>query len=191
MTPQYDAVVLAGGRGKRVGGADKALLEVGGRPMLQAVLEAVGPAARIVVVGPRRPGVRGVIWCREDPPGGGPVAALAAALPHTRSPYLCLLATDLPFLNPAVTARLVAAAQGRDGALLVDAGGRDQPLCAVYARDPLRRRLAELPETARAFRSVVAGLDLLRLADEDGSAFDCDTWDDLAQARRREAERAG
>jgi molybdopterin-guanine dinucleotide biosynthesis protein A len=187
-------MILAGGAASRLGGTDKALLDVGGRPMLQTVLDAVATAARVVVVGPPRPGIHGVVWCRENPPGGGPVAALAAALPHTASPYLCLLATDLPFLTATVVHRLLTAAQGRDGALLVDREGRDQPLCGVYARAALARGLGNRPPAGRALRSLVAGLDLARVPDEHGSSFDCDTWDDLDCARRRspteEAKRA-
>jgi molybdopterin-guanine dinucleotide biosynthesis protein A len=187
-TPPYDSMILAGGAARRLGGSDKALLEVGGRPMLQIVLDAVRSAARVIVVGPQRPGIRGVTWCREHPPGGGPVAALAAALPNTSSPYLCLLATDLPFVTAQVIDRLVAAAQGRDGAVLVDEEGRDQPLCGVYARAAVVRRLGERPQAGRAMSSVLAGLDLARLPDEHGSAFDCDTWNDLDRARRREPD---
>jgi molybdopterin-guanine dinucleotide biosynthesis protein A len=192
--PSYDAVILAGGSGRRLGGADKALLDVGGRTLLERVLAAVPGAARAVVVGPPRPGIAGVTWCRENPPGAGPAAALAAALPHTASPYLCVLATDLPFVTAPVIQRLVAAAQGHDGALLVDQTGRDQLLCGVYARSAVARRLAGRPVAGRAIGAVVEGWDLVRLPDEGGGAVDCDTWDDLAaartRARRTEAERA-
>jgi molybdopterin-guanine dinucleotide biosynthesis protein A len=190
----YDAVILAGGSARRLGGADKALLDVGGRTLLEGVLAAVAGAARVVVVGPPRPGIRGVTWCREDPPGAGPVAALAAALPHTASPYLCVLATDLPFVTPPLIQEMVAAGQGHDGALLVDQTGRDQLLCGVYARSAVARRLAGQPVVDRAISALVEGWDLVRLPDEGGRAFDCDTWDDLAAARTRarqtEAERA-
>jgi len=190
VNARYDAVILAGGEARRLGGADKALLDVGGRPLLSVVLEAVGEAARVVVVGPVRPAAAGVMWCREDPPGGGPVAALAAALPHTAAPYLAVFAVDLPFLTAATVQLLVRAAAGSEGALLVDAHGRDQPLCAVYRRDALASRVGAAPAAGRALRSVVDGLDLVRLPDDGGNAFDCDTWDDLARARRTEAERA-
>jgi molybdopterin-guanine dinucleotide biosynthesis protein A len=190
----FDAVILAGGEGRRLGGADKALLEVGGRSLLERVLAAVSGAGRVVVVGPRRAGIEGVTWCQEDPPGGGPVAAIGAALPHTASPYLCLLAADLPFVTKAVINRLVSAADRRDGALLVDSRGRDQLLCAVFSRSALAKRLTGRPLPGRPLRSLVEALDLARLPDETGSAVDCDTWDDLAaartRARRTEAQRA-
>ncbi|MEE4545309.1 NTP transferase domain-containing protein [Streptomyces sp. V4-01] len=80
MTRSYDAVVLAGGAARRLGGADKPALPVGGRMLLDRVLAACPGARATVVVGPRRPTSRPVRWTREDPAGGGPLPALAAGL---------------------------------------------------------------------------------------------------------------
>ncbi|MGH3433518.1 MAG: NTP transferase domain-containing protein, partial [Thermocrispum sp.] len=77
--PLY-AVILAGGAAARLSGVDKPMLEVGGKPLLHTVIGAVAGAAAVVVVGPRRTDTMRVRWAREDPPGGGPVAALAAGL---------------------------------------------------------------------------------------------------------------
>nr|WP_107437407.1 DUF6457 domain-containing protein [Streptomyces qinglanensis] len=66
-------------------GADKPAVTVGGRPLLDRVLTACGDAAATVVVGPRRPTCRPVLWAREEPPGGGPLAALQAGLDALRA----------------------------------------------------------------------------------------------------------
>ncbi|KDN84128.1 hypothetical protein KCH_39190 [Kitasatospora cheerisanensis KCTC 2395] len=186
---QYDAVVAAGGAGRRLGGADKPALTVGGRPLLDRVLTACAGARRVLVVGPRRPtGHPGVHWLREDPPGGGPLAAVAAALPQVSAPLVLLLAADLPFLDAATVARLVARVGDADGALLVDAEGRDQPLAAAYRTAALRTALAALPAPAgRPLRALTAGLRLVRVPDPAGASFDCDTPEELAAARRRAA----
>ena len=109
----FDAVVLAGGRGTRLGGTDKPGLIVGGQTLLGAVVSAVTSAGadRIVVVGPERPGRRAgrVRYAREDPPGRGPVAALACGLEQVSAPVVVLLAADLPFLRPAHVTRLLTA----------------------------------------------------------------------------------
>ncbi|WP_263167868.1 DUF6457 domain-containing protein [Streptomyces sp. SCSIO ZS0520] len=78
--PRFDAVILAGGGARRLGGADKPGLRVGGRRLLDRVLTACADAERTVVVAAPRPTVRPVHWTREEPPGSGPVAALAAGL---------------------------------------------------------------------------------------------------------------
>ncbi|MFF4549707.1 NTP transferase domain-containing protein [Streptomyces sp. NPDC001435] len=79
----YDAVVLAGGAARRLGGVDKPAVRVGGRPLLDRVLAACAGARTTVVVAEPRPTARPVRWAREEPPGGGPVAALDAGLRHT------------------------------------------------------------------------------------------------------------
>ncbi|MFE9042808.1 DUF6457 domain-containing protein [Streptomyces sp. NPDC007818] len=78
MTTAYDAVVLAGGAARRLGGVDKPGVRVGGRALLDRVLAACAGAGRTVVVGDPRPTVRPVRWTREQPSGTGPVAALDA-----------------------------------------------------------------------------------------------------------------
>ncbi|MFB9837988.1 molybdenum cofactor guanylyltransferase, partial [Actinoallomurus acaciae] len=71
----YDAVLLAGGEARRLSGADKPGVVVGGRTLVAWVGAAVASAERIVLVGPPRPELPGAIVVREDPPGGGPVPA--------------------------------------------------------------------------------------------------------------------
>ncbi len=77
------AILLAGGRGSRMGGVHKPLLEVGGTTLLDAALGAAHDAGcdPIVVVGPPDDAHADLTWVREDPPFGGPAAAIVAALP--------------------------------------------------------------------------------------------------------------
>ena len=72
----FCAVVLAGGRAARLGGADKASVEVDGRTLLAHALDAVIDAAEVVVVGEHVPTDRPVTFILEDPRYGGPAAAL-------------------------------------------------------------------------------------------------------------------
>ncbi|SEN44956.1 Molybdopterin-guanine dinucleotide biosynthesis protein A [Actinacidiphila rubida] len=194
MTRSYDALVLAGGAARRLGGTDKPALPIGGRMLLDRVLAACDDARTTVVVGPRRPTVRPVRWTREDPPGGGPLPALAAGLAalDDGATAVLVLAADLPFLTTATTSALVDALTGdREGVLLTDAGGRDQPLAAAYRAEPLNRELALLRAehghlTGLPLRLLTRELDLHRIADPTGDAsFDCDTWEDVAAARAR------
>ena len=187
----YDAVVLAGGAARRLGGADKPGLRVGGRALLDRVLTACADARTTVVVADPRPTLRPVRWAREDPPGAGPVAALDAGLRHTMADTVLVLSADLPFLEPATVRRLLTALRttGTEGVLLTDADGRDQPLVAAYGAQALRRELTALTTehgglTGLPLRRLTAALDLTRVPDPVAS-FDCDTWDDLANARAR------
>lgn len=186
----YDAIVLAGGAAQRLGGADKPALSVGGRPLLDRVLDACADARTTIVVGGRRPTARPVRWTREDPPGGGPVAALDAGLRQTAAELVLVLSADLPFLDQGTVRALLAAPGGHEGALLRDPDGRDQPLIAVYRGEPLRRELALLATehgslSGLPLRALTSELDLTRVPAPPFASFDCDTWDDLAAARAR------
>lgn len=198
MTTTYDAVVLAGGAARRLGGADKPGLAVGGLPLLDRVLAACAGAGRTVVVGPRRATARPVRWAREQPAGGGPLPALAAGLAALtgadRSAAVVLLAADLPFVTSHTVQELtdaLADAESCEGVLLTDATGRDQPLAAAYLAEPLRRETALLSAehgtlSGLPLRLLTRELTLRRIADPTGEAgFDCDTWDDVAAARAR------
>ncbi|WP_230195212.1 NTP transferase domain-containing protein [Streptomyces coriariae] len=187
----HDAVVLAGGGARRLGGADKPGVRVGGRALLDRVLGACADARTTVVVADPRPTARPVRWAREDPPGAGPVAALDAGLRHTAADDVLVLSADLPFLAADTVRRLLTAlrAGAAEGVLLTDADGRDQPLVAAYRTAALRRELAVLTVgegglTGLPLRRLTAGLDLTRVPDPVAS-FDCDTWDDIAAARAR------
>ncbi|MFP8959477.1 DUF6457 domain-containing protein [Streptomyces nanhaiensis] len=206
MTHVYDAVVIAGGAARRLGGTDKPALTVGGRTLLDRVLHACADAARTVVVGPRRPTARPVDWTREEPPGGGPLAALDAGLRRVGSGTVLLLSADLPFLTPATVRALLDGLHGAygtdtgpggshgpdgpggpDGAIVDD--GRAQPLLGAYRTESLRRELALLA----AEHGQPANLPLRLLTDElvlrriapagPEEARDCDTWEELASAR--------
>lgn len=191
MTP-YDVIVPAGGAARRLGGADKPGLTVGETTLLDRVLAACADARTTVVVGPARSTARpGLRWTRERPPGGGPVAAVAAGLAEVTADLVLLLAADLPFLDERTVHRLVAALDGAgadtEAAVLVDAGGRDQPLAAAYRTAALRTALAAAGDPAGLpLRRLTGGLRTLRLADTDDVTYDCDTWEDLARARERD-----
>jgi molybdopterin-guanine dinucleotide biosynthesis protein A len=187
----YDAVILAGGAARRLGGADKPALDVGGSSLLARAVEAVACAARIVIAGPRREvdtaAAGRLSWCREDPPGGGPVAALAAAVPHTAAGTLVVLAADLPSIGGAVVPLLDAVPTG-GVALLTDADGRANFLAAAWQRAALVAALARVEEAGgvqdASMRALLRGVPSVLVPDADGWGADCDTWADVEAARR-------
>lgn len=194
-TPSFDAVVLAGGTGRRLGGASKPDVELGGRRLLDHALDATHGAAAVVVVAPATvavpPGVRRTL---ESPPLGGPAAGIAAglvALAQARepAPLVLVLACDVPHAATAVPA-LVAATVGSmaDGACLVDPDGRRQWLVGVYRRTALERRFAAAPDGAGGLGvgRLLEGLTLLAVPAVGAQALDVDTWGDLARLAPQE-----
>lgn len=157
--PDFDGVILAGGRAARMDGVDKPTLEVGGRPMLVSVATAlaVAGARQVIVVGPERGGKvsaalaglaaslpGGLTTVRESPPGAGPVPALRRGVSAVGAPWLALVAADLPFLTGSWLTALLALAvsAGRPGAVLVDDSLRPQWLVGCWDTDRLRSALS-------------------------------------------------
>ncbi|MTD56793.1 molybdenum cofactor guanylyltransferase [Amycolatopsis pithecellobii] len=174
----FAGIVLAGGAARRLSGVDKPMLEFGGKPLLRHAIDALAGADPIVVAGPRRPGVDGVRWVREDPPGSGPVAALAAGLAVVpdHGP-VAVLAGDLVAIRRSTVDRLRAALGNAGGAVLVDAGGRRQWLIGVWRTAELR---AVLPAEASdvPLWKVFGALDPVEVPELPGESADIDTPED-------------
>jgi molybdopterin-guanine dinucleotide biosynthesis protein A len=182
------AVVLTGGSGSRMGGVDKASIELDGVTLLERSLAATVTAVEVVVVGDQVPTTRPVTWTREDPRGGGPAAGLLAGIDRFLRPpdLLAVLAVDMPRVGPGTFARLVEAlTPSYDGALLVDGDGRRQPLCAVYRRRALEaaRPADQEEEHGLAVRALIGPLSLVEVPAVDAEADDVDTWSDLRALR--------
>jgi molybdopterin-guanine dinucleotide biosynthesis protein A len=191
--PPYAAVVLAGGRAARMGGQAKAQLDVGGRSMLAAVLAAVADADPRVVVGPPQPVPPGVVVVREEPPRGGPVAAMRAGLAAVPTDVVALLAGDLPFLPPGLIRAMRERLTG-DGVLVVDDTDRDQLLLGVWRTAALRGAVADVSGPT-SVRKVLAPLAVRRLhptvpPGQPPPWTDCDTPADLARARAAAVQNA-
>lgn len=184
--PALAAVVLAGGAARRMGGADKPGLVVGGRTLLEGVVAAVRahrPDTHVVVVGPERPSPAAE-YVREDPPGGGPVPALRAGLARVHAPRTALLAADLPHLGAADLAALEEAAASGPGAVYTDTTEHPQWLAGLWHTDALRTALQSYEGTS--LRGLFGPMEPLRVRPADDRAVtDCDTPEELDRARHR------
>ncbi len=175
--PGVDAVVLAGGRSSRLG-RPKQDVVVGGATLLERTLAACERARRVVVVGPPRDDLPcEVVQVREEPVLGGPVAALAAALPHVETEHLLVLACDMPRVAEVVRS-LRAPGDGTD-AVLAGEPGQPQPLAGVYRRSALAAALADRDVDGASMRSVLAHLVVELVAVPPGSVDDVDRPVDL------------
>lgn len=170
----FDGLVLAGGHGRRLGNRRKPQLAIGDRTMVETVVAALRGATTVVVVGEGYDVV-------EDPPLGGPVAAITAGLARISSSITVVLAADLPFVTAEVVSQLVAAAP----AVCVDDADRPQYLLGAYLTEPLRRALPKNPTGVPMYR-VFEALDVapIKLTQTPPPWWDCDTPEQLAQARQ-------
>ena len=182
-----DAILLAGGRGSRVDGAVKPMFEVGGGTLLGAAVAAVRThgARRIVVAATVLDPSLDVEWVREDPPFGGPVAGIVAALESVDADEAYVLACDLVHAAPAVALLSEPLPPGLDGACLDD--GRRQWLVGRYRTAALRAAASALPEAGRdaSTRALLGGLEIRAIRADADVTRDIDTWDDLTAAGGR------
>jgi molybdopterin-guanine dinucleotide biosynthesis protein A len=138
------AVVLAGGRATRMGGGDKGLLPLGGRPMLSRVLDCVRPQVAAVALNangdPARFAAFGLPVLQDAPAtlGAGPLAGVLAGLrwaqaAHPTATLLLSVPTDTPLLPPDLVARLDAARAAAGAPVACAASrGRRHPVVALW-----------------------------------------------------------
>lgn len=185
------AIILTGGRGRRLGGVDKAAIRVQGATLLDHALAAASSCAHVVVVGPPVSGYPQVTFAREEPPGGGPVAGIGAGLAALEADgaEVLVLACDMPYARevvPRLLAALAAAPAAVDGVWGIDDDGRTQPLCAVYRRHVLDRALTGLGDMRGAsMRALASGLTMHDVPVGDATR-DADTWDDVRALREEQ-----
>lgn len=186
-TIPHAAIVLTGGTGVRMGGADKAQITLHGRTLLEWALAATAEADEVVVVGPEGSAPPDVHFVREQPVRGGPAAGLLAgrdALP--RAERAVLLAVDMPRVTPATVRRLLDAAQDRDGSVLIDGRGRRQ-LCLVLSLARLDDVRPPDGATNLGLFKLLAELDLVDVAAEGDEGADLDTWAEVEALRSEHA----
>jgi len=183
-----DAVILMGGRASRLDGVAKGDLRVGGRTLLERVVAAAGGARDRVVVGDAGasvlpPGVRIV---REDPPFGGPAAAVAAGVHELAddADAVLLLAGDQPFVADAVPLLLAAlpGATDGDGTRAVDGRGRPQHLTCIVRRVALVTAIDAAGIGGSldgvSMRRLLEPLRMVDVAVPERATMDVDTWAD-------------
>lgn len=185
--PRACAVVLAGGGSRRFG-ADKLNALVHGESLLDVVVGNLPPDAEVIVVGPARAIARPARFVREDPPGGGPAAALVAGLRIALTGSAAEFATvpgDAPESGRAIGSLLATLrAEGVDAVVATDQNGFEQPLQLALTRTGAEALIAAAGPTGAAGQSARALLSRLdpaaiRQPTDAASLRDIDTRDDL------------
>lgn len=145
------AVVLAGGQGLRMGGADKGLIDYRGRPLIEWVLDALAPQVDEIVISANRNLERYAAYGRRVLPDTlpdfpGPLAGVLAALQAVDADWLLVVPCDTPHLPADLALRLLGAAQIESVPLAVAADeARTHHSCFIVRtdqRDPLAEFLA-------------------------------------------------
>ena len=182
-------LLLAGGQSRRMGGGDKSLRLLGGRPLLQHVIERMRPQAAALVLNANGDPQRFVgfglpVVADSVPDFAGPLAGIMAGLDWAAEhrpdcPLIASVATDAPFLPRDLVSRLLAGmdAEGADLACAAS-GGQAHPVIGLWPvrlRGDLRRVLVE--EGVRKVdlwttRHRLATVPFPNLRQEDGTEID-------------------
>ena len=186
-------VVLAGGQGRRMGGVDKGLVELDGRPLVAWVLERLAPQVGPLLVNANQNAARYAAFGHPvigDAVGGfaGPLAGLHAALAAARTTWVVTVPCDSPFLPHDLVARLAGAAHSAEASLAV-ARTFDQPhpVFALVRADVAPHLSAFLEGGGRKIDAWYATLAVVEVAfDDEADAFrNINTAAELAAATGR------
>ena len=132
-------VIQAGGRSTRMGGRPKALMELGGRRIVERVLDAVAPAVDDLLLVTNTPDLYaslGLPMVADVYPDAGSLGGIYSGLKAAPGETAFTVACDMPFLHPAVV-RLVVARAGEADVVIPRVGGQLETLHACYAKSCL------------------------------------------------------
>ena len=182
-------VILAGGLGRRMGGTDKGLQELRGRPMVGWVAERLGAQVDELLVNANqnldRYGELGFRVVPDQIPGfAGPLAGLHAALSAATHPLVVTAPCDSPFLPTDLVARLHGALAAADAELAVaKTFDQAQPVFCLCRRDVLPHLTGFLEGGGRKIDFWYATLKIVEVSfDDEADAFEnINTRDELAR----------
>lgn len=178
---EITGLILAGGRGERMGGVDKGWVEVQGRPLIESVVARFAPQVGTLMISANRNlaryGELGVVITDHD--AGlvteefpGPLIGLLAGMRRARSAWLALAPCDAPLLPADLVTRLVAGARAANAAAaLARVDGRLQPVFAIVSTR-LQTALADaVADGQRALHAWFAAVGAQPVDFGDAAAF--------------------
>jgi molybdopterin-guanine dinucleotide biosynthesis protein A len=179
-------------------GRDKALLELGGVPMIVRIMRVVEPmVSSVAVVGPHgRYGSLGLRVVPDRWPGAGPLGGIVTSLSTSSADWNLILSCDLPFLTAEWIDWLISRAQGSLAQAVVPESRQGlEPLAAMYRKDCRPAFAAAFERGVRGVSEALAGVVIDRVAADQWQAAghaeallqNVNTADDFVEAQRRVA----
>lgn len=191
-TSQITGLILAGGRGSRMGNVDKGLQLFRGAPMAMHVMLRLAPQVGPLMInanqniGPYE-GFGVPVWPDQMPDFAGPLAGLQTGLAHCETPYLATAPCDSPFLPDDLVARLYASLEEWEADLAVAVTGegaerRAQPVFCLMKNSLLPHLTAFLQDGGRKIDRWYATLNVIEVPFPDEAAFrNINTVEELRQ----------
>ncbi len=185
--------IQAGGRSSRMG-RDKALLPLGGKPLIEHVLQRVAGLGDEVLITTNQPDDYAFLGLRmvgDRQPGAGALDGLLTALEAARGDRVLLLACDMPFVSRPLLDHMVGIDSDAE-VVIPRRGGRLQPLhaiyaasCAAFVREALKAGEKRMISFFPSVETSIVEQEILDQYDPKGlSFFNVNTPDDLEQAEQ-------
>lgn len=184
-------IVLSGGENRRMG-TDKAFLVLGGKPIIEHVLNAVrSVCGRVIIVtnAPERYASSDALVIPDALDQRGPLTGIYSGLSRSEDEYNLVVACDMPFLHAGLLAYMAGQAPGYD-ATLPRIGGLIEPLHAVYRKRLVPVIERRLREGRRDIRGILEGARVRYITEDEIDRFDPERRSFKNLNTRREYEEA-
>ncbi|CAG8863591.1 Molybdenum cofactor guanylyltransferase [Pseudomonas fluorescens] len=172
--PPCSILLLAGGRGQRMGGRDKGLVEWQGRPLIEHVLEKVRPLTDDLIISCNRNLDRYRLYADQiasDRQGDypGPLAGVLTGLAVARHEWIVVLACDAPRVDRVLIDDLRRAAHGSGEAAMIRQAGYWQPMFSVLPLGTLPALESAWSAGERSLQRVLTaiGVQAVECAEDD------------------------
>jgi len=192
VTLSFSGIVLAGGKSKRLG-KNKAFIELGGKPVIQWVLDALRDLCDELLISANEIELYsglGVRVVRDAPSGKGALVGLYSALIEMRNDFTFVAACDMPFLSKALVSYMMSRARDCD-ALVPRIDAYIDPLHAIYSKNCVAAIEKQIASGNRQVRSFYGDIkvkyvdkEIIYKLDPGGlSLFNINNTADLDKAR--------
>lgn len=151
----YSAIILAGGKGKRMGYREKALMAINGKPLISYVIDSLEKVVDNIIISVRDKAqgklldsvLPGYTYAFDEYENTGPLAGILSGLTVCTDDFCFIAACDMPFINENVIKLLFTSGENHDAAIPRWEDGFLEPLHAVYKCKPM------IFETEKAIRN--------------------------------------
>ena len=186
------AIILAGGRARRMGGVDKGLCHLAGQPMIHWTLGRIRPQVDTVLINVNRyyedyATFGFPVITDDDDSRAGPLAGIAAGMKNSDNEWVLSVPCDCPFLPQNLATKLSAAVSAADGdGAVAVAGGREQPVFMLLRRSLGDNLRAFLAAGGRKIDAWYSSLNFAKVQFDDADAFaNINTPEELAIAEKQ------
>jgi molybdopterin-guanine dinucleotide biosynthesis protein A len=143
----YSAIILAGGRGKRMGYREKALMAIDGKPLITYVINILEKLVDEIIISVRDKAqgdllnsvLPGYTYACDEFENKGPLSGILSGLTLCRNEFCFIAACDMPFINVDVVKMLFRMSEAHDAAIPRWENGFLEPLHSVYRCEPMIR----------------------------------------------------